>query len=950
MDKSWIDVQQTDWHRYEDGVDRFLDFAFANSIDKTRIYCPCKLCRNRYFKTREEASEDIKVDGFWEKYRIWDKHGESRPATAYQGTGVNSNVAINDDMFGMINEAIGAPTANSGLGDDCPIESENVEGPNDESAKFLKLLQDAECPLYPVLSGWTNKSFDLLLELLKSSYPDGVSLPDSFYKAQKLTADLGFTYKTWDACPNNCMLFRNEDEKLKKCAICGESRYKELGDDSNDQQSMGKKVPAKQVRYFPLKPRLQRLFMSSKTASYMKWHAEDRTKDDVLRHPADSLVWKTLDEKFPDFSSDSRNVRLGLAADGFNPFRTMSIAHSTWPVVLIPYNLPPWMCMKQPFFILSTLIDGPKGPGNKIDVFLQPLIEELKELWHEGVLTYDASTNQMFNLRAMLLWTINDFPAYANLSSWSTKGAKACPCCNKNTKSSWLKHGRKYCYMCHRRFLPRNHKFRKDKVSFDGKQEWDRAPNRCSGTEVKRQLQNVLTEYKKKDLRKRKREELEKNTAARRALPKNVVEALIELANFFRQLCSKVNKPSDLKDIQERIALTLCHLEKMFPMSFFDIMEHLPIHLAEEALIAGPVQFRWMYPIERFLFTLKEYVRNRAHPEASIAKGYLMEECMTFCSRYLDEVETKSNRPDRNYDGGTNFGRRLGKGVKIHLDDVSRAQAHKYVLMNTDAVTPFRNQHLQLLVDQWPNRNNHYIQKLHGGTFHKWFKNYVMTERRIHNRVFSDEIIALARGPHEDGLRFKGYFINGFRFRTKSRDKKKSTQNSGIMMDATTGDNNRQPIEERFYGVLTDVIQIRYTNHLKFVLFKGDWINNRMGLKKDEFKFTLVNFNHLLYKDNVIEDEPFILTEQARQVCYVQDPSDPNWHVVLHMTVRDLFDMYSKDSSRRPTVVPQVELYARQQLDETIYQNDEEVNWVREGVDGTEVDTSDNDVEVEMEE
>ncbi|KAK9910877.1 hypothetical protein M0R45_034814 [Rubus argutus] len=109
--------------------------------------------------------------------------------------------------------------------------------------------------------------------------------------------------------------------------------------------------------------------MSSKTASHMKWHAEDRTKDDVLRHPADSLVWKTLDERYPNFASYSRNVRLGLAADGFNPFRTMSIAHSTWPVVLIPYNLPPWMCMKQPFFILSTLIDGPKGPGNKIDVF-----------------------------------------------------------------------------------------------------------------------------------------------------------------------------------------------------------------------------------------------------------------------------------------------------------------------------------------------------------------------------------------------------------------------------------------------------------------------------------------------------------------------------------------------------------------------------------------------------
>ena len=91
----------------------------------------------------------------------------------------------------------------------------------------------------------------------------------------------------------------------------------------------------------------------------------------------------------------------------------------------------------------------------------------------------------------------------------------------------------------------------------------------------------------------------------RTILPKNVVEALIELSNFFRQLCSKVNTVRDLENVQDRVAITLCCLEKIFPPSFFDVMEHLPIHLAEEALIAGPVQFRSMYPIERYKF--KQY-------------------------------------------------------------------------------------------------------------------------------------------------------------------------------------------------------------------------------------------------------------------------------------------------------------------------------------------------------
>ena len=93
--------------------------------------------------------------------------------------------------------------------------------------------------------------------------------------------------------------------------------------------------------------------------------------------------------------------------------------------------------------------------------------------------------------------------------------------------------------------------------------------------------------------------------------------------------------------------------------------------------------------VYRYLLTLKQYVRNRAHPEGSIAKGYLMEECMNFCAMYLDDVETKSNRPLRNYDGGENLGRPLGEGIPFLLDDVTWAQAHRYVLFNTDSVSPF---------------------------------------------------------------------------------------------------------------------------------------------------------------------------------------------------------------------------------------------------------------------
>ncbi|KAA0042917.1 putative transposase [Cucumis melo var. makuwa] len=109
---------------------------------------------------------------------------------------------------------------------------------------------------------------------------------------------------------------------------------------------------------------------------------------------------------------------------GFNSFGQMSTSYSMWPVVLLPYNLPPWKCMKEINFFMSLLIPGPKSPGREIDVYLQPLIEELKELWTFGVRTYDSLTGQFFQLYAALLWTINDFPAYGDLSGWSTKGSR----------------------------------------------------------------------------------------------------------------------------------------------------------------------------------------------------------------------------------------------------------------------------------------------------------------------------------------------------------------------------------------------------------------------------------------------------------------------------------------------------------------------------------------------
>ncbi|KAA0036558.1 En/Spm-like transposon protein [Cucumis melo var. makuwa] len=144
-------------------------------------------------------------------------------------------------------------------------------------------------------------------------------------------------------------------------------------------------------------------------------------------HPVDSVSWDSIDAKWPDFSNDLRNLKFGFATDGFNPFSNLSSRYSCWPVMLVTYNLPSWLCMSKENIMLTLLIPGPKQPGNDIDIFLQQLIDDLKLLW-DGVEVYDVVSKSNFNLKVVLMWTINDFPTYGNLAGCTTKGREVRLC------------------------------------------------------------------------------------------------------------------------------------------------------------------------------------------------------------------------------------------------------------------------------------------------------------------------------------------------------------------------------------------------------------------------------------------------------------------------------------------------------------------------------------------
>ena len=87
----------------------------------------------------------------------------------------------------------------------------------------------------------------------------------------------------------------------------------------------------------------------------------------VMVHPSDGEAWKEFDKEYKKFAEEVRNVRLCLATDGFTPFGMIAASYSCWPVFVVPYNLPPEMCMKQSNLILALVIPGPDYPGKTLN-------------------------------------------------------------------------------------------------------------------------------------------------------------------------------------------------------------------------------------------------------------------------------------------------------------------------------------------------------------------------------------------------------------------------------------------------------------------------------------------------------------------------------------------------------------------------------------------------------
>jgi hypothetical protein len=184
--------------------------------------------------------------------------------------------------------------------------------------------------------------------------------------------------------------------------------------------------------------------------------------------------------------------------------------------------------------------------------------------------------------------------------------------------------------------------------------------------------------------------------ALRGILPPHVRLAIVKLCAFLNVISQKAINPFDLATLQNDVVQCLVSFELVFPLSFFDIMTHLLVHLVKEINILGPVFLHNMFPLERFMGVLKKYVHQWGRPERSIAKGYGIEEVIEFCVDFIPDLDP-IGLPESRYEERLGEKGTLGKKTYISQGDDSFNKVHYTVLRNSTVVEPYIEKHMNFI-------------------------------------------------------------------------------------------------------------------------------------------------------------------------------------------------------------------------------------------------------------
>ena len=241
MDKSWIRCNDRLSREYTEGVENFIAIARNHLNERNKTLCPCISCVNFFEQDLTTIQNHLWYKGFSRHYVVWKYHGEKDTSTSSNPDIVedDDDSQNNDDMISAIHDAIGG-ISNESDQDETHDENEQHIGAVD----FRELFEEAQKELYPgcaqtssltfivkmmhikVMSGWSNKSFDLILKLFAENLPTGHKLPTSYYEAKRMLRELGLGYEIIHMCRNDCVLFWKQYENYEIYHTCKAPRYK----------------------------------------------------------------------------------------------------------------------------------------------------------------------------------------------------------------------------------------------------------------------------------------------------------------------------------------------------------------------------------------------------------------------------------------------------------------------------------------------------------------------------------------------------------------------------------------------------------------------------------------------------------------------------------------------------------------------------------------------------
>lgn len=175
----------------------------------------------------------------------------------------------------------------------------------------------------------------------------------------------------------------------------------------------------------------------------------------------------------------------------------------------------------------------------------------------------------------------------------------------------------------------------------------------------------------------------------------------------------------------------------------------------------------------------------------------------------------------------------------------------------------------------------------------------------------------IAEGPNKDVPTFSGYRINGVTYNTNDRDNVHQVQCSGVSVDADTmvvhgKDKNIDHRSHTFYGFITSIWELDY-NQFRIPVFHCNWVDMNKGVKTDELGYTLVNLNKLAFSN-----DPFVLGKHVKQVCYIDDPLEKSWSVVLKLPDKKYYEDGDSDDENEGSV----EIELENELDASMFTND----------------------------